>query len=140
MHSRSAALIGAAGDDAAGSVDLANVLLRDRRHDLHPGRPGTRAKFSGSLGLELVALRDGERSRVQRLIEILRMLGETAVVLADRQRARERNLLRRHELYERIADRALDDRMRERIEAGVDRLERAELVGHVRGRANPCWL
>ena len=96
-----------------------------------------RARYSAAVSrLELVALFGGQRRRVQRLIEILRMLGETAVVLADRQRARERHLLRGHELHERIADRALDDRMRERVQAGVDRFERAELVGDVRGRAD----
>ncbi len=36
LRGRTAALIRAARHDAAGGMDLADVLLGDRRHDLHP--------------------------------------------------------------------------------------------------------
>jgi hypothetical protein len=79
-------LVGTQHDHTPGGRDQPQVLLRDRRHHLHPRRPRPgRVLFAGR-GLES---RDGLgfiRVAVDRRVEKLRVLDEAAVALANRQR------------------------------------------------------
>ena len=63
------------------------------------------------------------RVAVERLVEKLGMVGQPAVVLADGQRRHGRHALDAHHLEVLLADRRLDDRVRHRVGAGVDRFD-----------------